>query len=660
MTSYDASLSPGQFATLLAFASAMLPAVAGETEFEINTIDGLGLPSRLQQILAAMPDERIAQDLGRALTLLGTRAGGLILYRKFAALTDLDESERRQALRTMARSPLVQARQVYSGLKRLVCLASLAADSLEPTPLAWVAMGYPGPDAPAPQVAKTIQPLVISGDVTLDCDVVVVGSGAGGGVAAAVLASRGLDVIVLEKGGYHNEADFTHYESEAYRAMYLDGLQSTTSDGGVNIVAGSTLGGGTVVNYTTSFATPDSIRQEWDEVSGLRGVFTGADFAAASEAVHGRLGINQHHNEPSHRDAAMEKGLRDLGWHVAAMPRNVAGCDPDSCGYCTMGCRRSAKQSTLLTYLQTAHDDGARIVVDAAVDKVTTVAGVATGIEAWVGPHHVRVRSRAVVLAAGSLNTPAILLRSGVGGPAVGRYLRLHPATPIWGDFEQTFEPWAGIMQALYSDEFTDLDGNGYGVKFETAPIHPVFLGVLSPWNSGAQFKSLITRYRRKNLVGVIVRDTSAGRVTVDRRGRPVWRYRLNRHDIGHLRTGTMRAAQVLAAAGATEIMTPQSSQVVWSPRGSETVEDFMMRVDAAGYGPGQFSLGSWHQMGTARMGANPKTSVVDGDNEVHTTPNLFVLDAATFPASSGVNPMISIQTIAHRGAATLAARLAP
>lgn len=658
MSSYQANLTEGQFETLLAVAATLLPPVKGETEFEINSIAGLGLPARLRHILDDLPDERIGHDLALALKLLGTRAGGLLLYRRPTAFVDLDDADRQTALRAMAASKLSQARQVYTGLKRLISLAAFAANSDEPTPLAWPAMGYPGPNGPPPDIPKPLQPLPIAGDTTLDCDVVIVGSGAGGGVAASVLAEAGLDVVVLEKGGYHNESDFTHYESEAYRSMYLDGLQTTTADGSVNIVAGSTLGGGTVVNYTTSFDTPAEVRAEWDEISGLRGVFSGEDFAASSRAVHGRLSVNQDHNHPSHRDGMMEKGLRELGWHVEAMPRNVDGCDSDLCGYCTMGCRHAAKQSTMLTYLQHAFELGARMVVGADVERVKTVADVATGVEALVGTHRLTVRARAVVLAAGSLNTPAILLRSGINGPAVGRNLRLHPAFPVWGDFDETFDPWSGIMQALYSDQFTNLDGKGYGVKFETAPIHPVFLGVLNPWRSGEQFKRLVTRYRHKNLVGVIVRDTSAGRVTIDRRGRPVWKYRLNKHDIEHLRQGVMRASEVLAAAGANEVSTPTSQLVVWNPKGSETVEDFMLKVDSAGYGAGQFALGSWHQMGTAAMGADPKRSVVDGENEVHGTPNLFVLDASTFPASSGVNPMISIQTIAHRGATALAARL--
>ena len=648
MPSFDAALDDRRMRTLVAVGSTLLPAVPDDT-----------LAARFKTILGDLPDERIGDDLRFGLGLLGSRPGGLALFGIPVPFADLPGPAREAAVGKMLSSRVPQVRQLANGLKRLTCLAALAARAGEPAPPLWTTLGYPGPDGAAPSMPKKIVPVRVDADSSMSCDVVIVGSGAGGGTAAAVLAAAGLDVIVLERGSYHNESDFTHLEADAYRAMYLDGLQNTTADGGVTMLAGSTLGGGTVINYSTSFPTPPRVLEEWDEVSGLAGVFTGREFADSLAAVQNTLAVNQDHNEPSHRDAAMERGLRALGWHVDAMPRNVLGCLPEECGFCTMGCRRSAKQTTLHTYLEAAFDRGTRFVVDADVSRVNTAAGVATGVTASVGGHEVTVAARAVVLAAGSLNTPAILLRSGLGGPAVGRYLRLHPAAPVWGDFAETGAPWSGVMQALYSDEFADLDGRGYGFKFETAPIHPLFFGVLNAWESGDQFHRTLRGYRNRNVVGILLRDTSEGRVTIDRKGRPVWSYRLNDHDTDHMRTGVARAAEVLAAAGANNVATPQSRLVNWRPGTAEPIDAFLRRADAAGYGPGQFSLGSWHQLGSARMGSDPKTSVVDGDNETHDTPNLFVLDAATFPTASGVNPMITIKALAHRGASVLASRLA-
>ena len=235
---------------------------------------------------------------------------------------------------------------------------------------------------------RTITTEVVDRDTTIECDVVVIGSGAGGGIAAAVLAAAGLDVTVLERGGYRNESDFTHLESDAYGSMYLDGGLKSTSDGGVLMLAGSTLGGGTVINYTTSFRHP-RFGSGGVGPSGriLRNVFAGDDFGESLTAVQVGLGVNQENGAPSSRDQIMEKGLRNLGWHVDEMPRNVDGCTEEDCGYCTMGCRIGAKRSTLATYLQDAAEGGARIVVDADVRRIDTDVGRVTGVVAQVGDH---------------------------------------------------------------------------------------------------------------------------------------------------------------------------------------------------------------------------------------------------------------------------------
>ena len=154
-------------------------------------------------------------------------------------------------------------------LKTLVAFLWVTTDDPAAPPASWKEMGYPGPDGSPPSTAKTIRTETVGRDITLDADVVVVGTGAGGGTAAGVLAAAGLEVVVLERGAYRNESDFTHLESDAYSSMYLGGALGSTADGGVLMLAGSTLGGGTVINYTTSFATPPDVRAEWDRTGRL-------------------------------------------------------------------------------------------------------------------------------------------------------------------------------------------------------------------------------------------------------------------------------------------------------------------------------------------------------------------------------------------------------
>jgi choline dehydrogenase-like flavoprotein len=322
-----------------------------------------------------------------------------------------------------------------------------------------------------------------------------------------------------------------------------------------------------------------------------------------------------------------------------------------------MGCRVGAKRSTLATYLQDAAEAGARIITDAHVQQVETDQGRATGVIARIDGHTVRIRSRAVVVAAGALNTPAILLRSGLGGNAAGHYLRVHPVTALWGRFEEMVEPWTGILQTRYSDQFADLDGYGHGFKFETAPVHPLFPSAFIGWEDGPSFKRDVLGLGHLNVAGILLRDRDHGRVVIRKDGSPVWRYAISKFDQGHVRVGVRRAAEMLAESGASEVITSSVRPARWIPD-SGSLDSFLAEADAIGYGPNRTSYFSFHQMGSARMGIDPAISVVDSDNQTHDTRDLYVMDGSCFPTASGVNPMLSIAAIAHRGATILANRI--
>lgn len=488
------------------------------------------------------------------------------------------------------------------------------------------------------------------GDLELGCDVVVVGSGAGGGVVAAELAAQGKDVVVLEKGGYHNEADFTQQEGEGLERLYDAGGLLATRDLGFVILQGATLGGGTVINYTTSFATPDAVRDEWARDHGLPH-FTSAEFTRSLDAVARRLGVNTDHAAPSGRDRVLIRGLERLGWHHGLLPRNVRGCtQDDACGYCGYGCRVGAKQSTLVTYLPDAARHGARIVVDCEVRRVVITGGRATGVEARVGGRALTVRAPVVVVACGSIHSPALLLRSGVSLPALGRFLALHPATAVFGEMDEAVRPWTGTLQAHYSDQFADLD-RGYGFKFETAPLHPSLLALAAPWETAAQYADRLGRLARTALCGILLRDRDGGRVRVDREGCPVVDHRVSRYDAGHLRRALAAAAELLEAAGAREIWPPLARWISYKPGAPRAREDWLARVDAAGWGANQLLLVTFHQMASCRMGASARSSVVDPEHRVWGVGGLYVADASVFPTSSGVNPMLTIMAIAHRAA---------
>ena len=298
------------------------------------------------------------------------------------------------------------------------------------------------------------------------------------------------------------------------------------------------------------------------------------------------------------------------------------------------------------------------MIVRTRVQRVLVEGGAARGIVGkTVEGHSVTIRARAVIAACGAIHTPALLKRSGLQNQNIGKHLKLHPATAVFGVFDEELKPWEGVMQALYSDQHRDLH-DGYGLKYETAANHPhLFIG-FAPWRGARDHFSLMEGLPNTVPMGVLLRDRDGGEVRVGRDGEPIVRYKLSPFDTGHLRTGIDGAAQILEAAGARRIFTSHSKWVSYQPGSSSGARArYMADADAAGYGAGQVGLGSFHIMGSARMGGSPSTSACDPTGQTWDVRDLYVFDGSSFPTASGVNPQISIQSIAHMGARGLAAR---
>jgi long-chain-alcohol oxidase len=630
-------------------------------------IGGMGHPGSPIRVAASMeetfrrlPSKADRRQLRLIVGVLGRRSGTFLLTGRPVPFHRWPREQRIALMSSWAVSRLTIRRQLFQVFKRLSLLAFLGDTEDDGTNPVWPEIGYPGPVSAPPATPKSIRMTTLDGDTTLTCDAVVVGSGAGGGVVAGELTAAGKDVIVLEEGGYYNEADFNQLELAMMRKLYYQGGFAATADAAIALLAGGCLGGGTVVNYTTSFRSPDWLREEWANRYGLKS-FISDEYAASMDAVYERLGVNFSHSRVSARERVLERGMRQLGWHSASMPRNVQGCTQDArCGYCGYGCQIGAKQSTLKTYLMDAYRRRARIIVNCAVDRVVMEDGRAVGVRATVRQPGMPdftliVRSRAVVAAAGAIGTPALLLRSGVRAPAVGKWLRLHPATAVSGIFEEPLRPWEGTLQAIYSDEFVDLDGQHFGPKIESAPLHPALLALVTPWRKPDQYSRLMRSLPNLSLTGILLRDSGAGQVTT-RDGTPQVTYRLSRRDLAHMRKGIEAGVRILEAAGAKEIFTSQAAYVAYRPGQQGGVDAFMDEVDRHGYGPGQMGYVSFHQMGSCRMGTDPATSVIGPDHEAHTVKGLFVADGSAFPSASGVNPMITIMAMAHRASRLIAA----
>ncbi len=515
----------------------------------------------------------------------------------------------------------------------------------------WAVLGYPGPVSPPPAEPKVIRTLgPVGAETTLEADACVIGSGAGGGVIAAGLAAAGMRVVVLEAGGHFDQADFDQRELTAMRQVfYRDGLAATEE--GVSLLAGSCLGGGTTVNWTNCVRTGPRVRAEW-ATAGLEGLDR-PEFDRHLDAVLGRISANDECSDLNDPNSRLREGCERLGWSFARTLRNTDRdtYDPVSAGYLGFGDQTGSKQGTLKTYLVDAFEQGAQIVVRCRADRVLTEGGRAVGVEAtWLdGGTSARlvVRCPRVVVAAGALESPALLLRSGIGGPAVGRYLRIHPVGALYGVYDVPQRSWWGAPQTGICSEFAAAE-DGHGFLVECVQYAPGQAASVVPWVSARQHKETMLGFGRAATMIALVRDRGHGRVTIDGAGAAVHRYEVTDElDQRNFRRGLAALVRLQVAAGAREVHTLNRTPLVW--REGEDLERFVRDVQAVPVRPELQPIFSAHQTGSCRMGLDPATSVAGPTGELHDCRGVWIGDGSAFPTAAGVNPMVTIMALARR-----------
>lgn len=658
-------LSAAERAVLGAICDTLAPALDHPEDPEglfATGADAAGTVERAERLIDAVPDPVDRSRLLLLLSALDSRFVNLLLSGRFASFARMPRAMREAVLQGWATSRLTVRRAGFQALKRLAYVSHYCWPTADGGHPAWRAVGYPGP-LPWPETMPEPLPVERPTDaLQLECDVVVVGSGAGGGVVAGRLAAAGHSVIVLEKGPNADPRTFTQVEGDMLSRFYLDSGLKMTRSGSMPILAGSAVGGGTLINYTTSFRLPEDVREEWAARSGVS-FFTGHSFNASFDRIAARVNVGTRWCTPAPRDALLERGLERLGWHADVIPRNVRDCREGlECGYCGYGCRHGAKQGTMRTFLVDAVAAGARIIPECEAHRVLIERGRAKGVEGLVRGadgrlHAVTVRARAVVAACGAINTPALLRRSGLQHPRIGAGLHLHPGTGVLGVFDEPVEPWSGALQTRYSEEFARQHGP-YGWRFETVPVHFAMAASGFGWESARSHREDISRLRHSSLVGILLRDREPGRVVVGKDGRARVNYELSLFDAAHARHAVHTAAQVLAEAGAKAVVTVQTPPARGRPGAENWLDLFREAADHSGYTRCRMSYISFHQMGTAAIGANPRLAPVNDTGETYEVRGLYVADSSLFPGSSGVNPMLTIMALADHVAGAIDAAL--
>jgi choline dehydrogenase-like flavoprotein len=644
-------LNSRQKHTLNRLADTLVPALEaheGEDErlFCIRASDfnvGELAENKLQAIAA--PEK--LREIRLFLSLLEIPAVNFFTAGQWGAFSAMNLEKRTAVLRSWGNSRLAIRRRAFQSLKRVIIFlfyASLPDGKPNPT---WPVFAYAGPPARPANQPRAIQPLIVTGSSALETAVLVIGSGAGGGVVAGELSAAGLDVLVVEKGGYFAEADYTGQEVAGYHDLYENEGALTTADLSMSILAGSTLGGGTTVNWLTSLMPPDFVLAEW-ATHGFTAATT-AEFQASLAAVSTRLHINTQESAANRQNELLAQGAAASGCQIDLIPRNVRGCI--DCTFCNYGCIHAAKQSTHKTYLQDMADRGGRILVNAHADRILHQNGRATGAEITLTPpgqppQRLTIKAPVVVVAAGAIHTPALLRRSGLHNKQIGQHLHLHPVAQVWGLYADPVYSWQGAPQTRVIHDFANLDGRGYGVWLETSPGHPGSYTSSLPWQSGRQHKRLVQRLHHIANHIVLTRDYYGGQVKLDKRGQPVLHYHLHHYDARHLWRGLVESFKIHRAAGAERLIAPHNRYLTWKP--GENFEAFLATVQRHGFPPNGYGLFSAHQMSTCRIGHSPAKGALKPTGETVEVTNLWVADGSIFPTAVGVNPMLTIMGAAH------------
>lgn len=374
------------------------------------------------------------------------------------------------------------------------------------------------------------------------------------------------------------------------------------------------------------------------------------------DAVLRRIGANDECSDLNGPHQRMKEGCDALGWSFKTIVRNAdpGSYSPDTAGYVGFGDQTGSKQSGEKTWLRDAAAAGAEFLVRTRAMRILTDGGRAAGVEAvFDGSVPVTIRAPRVVVACGALESPALLARSGIGGPAVGRNLRLHPSLAILGAYTQEQQAWWGAPQSALCDEFADT-GDGYGFLLEGAQYAPGLAASALPWTSGAGHKQVLENFRSGASLISLTRDRGSGHVEFDANGEAIPFYAVTDElDARNIYRSVEALARIHEAAGAHEIRGLSSRLPLW--RRGDDLDAWLERATQVHLGAGGWRLFSAHQLGTCRMGTDPQQSVAGPFGELHDTPGVFIGDGSAFPTASGTNPMISIMALAHRTAEAIA-----
>ena len=608
-------------------------------------------------------EKRLAQKsesqrlaLTRLLRLINVPMVCWLATRKLRPFNSLNLNERAQVLGYWRDHRQGNLRSFFQLVKRLTLYLSYTHPDSPNQPnsknVSWQSIGYAGetPLAAQPELDINFAKLNSCAD-EIECDYLIIGSGAGGSVMAAELAKRNHRIIIVEKAAFASPNEYGNSEFEGMAKHFEEGGTLATSDLGVSVLAGSSVGGGTTVNWMTCLDPPEPILKNWAEQFGLRTVLE-ERFQASISAVRQRLNVSTTNSQHNLQNQKLLDGCKQLGYRTQQIERNTKGCG--DCGYCGFGCRSGAKQDTRQTFLADAMRSGTELLASCTIERIVRKGKVATHAIAKLREEDgslrtLKIKFKTCVVACGSIQTPALLLRSEFENPHIGQNLRLHPTTAVVGFYDHPVMPWEGAPQTIVCDEFSNLDGNEFGTRLETAPLHPGLGASALAWQDPWHNKRLLQQLGNSANTIVIARDHGSGSVVLDHNQRAQIKYSLSEIDREHLLYGAARAVEIHRAAGAKSILGPHQTPFEFSKEMSDNeFRQALVLMNQLGGDANRLTLFSAHQMSSARIANSPLHGAVDPQGKSYDAENVYVCDASIFPTAIGVNPMITIMGLSH------------
>ncbi|KAF3034157.1 hypothetical protein E8E12_004598 [Didymella heteroderae] len=703
-------LTPAQWKTLLAITDACIPSVkpisiantkteiaATDTEYStaLSTIRGLmpesdpdatvaatdylqdyassnpAFKQELQRIFGLYMPSSTRQELTTVLNVLNTRVGSLALTGYLTPISEQPVHIREAIVRSWKTARLGPIRSLHRSLTVLS-----RQTWIKITPTLRRVLGVPrvptgmkpgkGYDYEFIQLPPGEKPEVI------ETDVVIVGSGCGGAVCAKNLAEAGHRVLVVEKAYHWTPDHFPMSEADGWNHLFMNGAFISSDDTSTSIVAGQAWGGGGTVNWSASLQTQGYVRKEWAD----RGLpfFTSERFQECLDRVCGRMGVSADYIEQNRANAMLLEGARKLGYSHKVVPQNTGGAQ-HRCGHCTFGCGSCEKQGPVISFLPDAARAGAQFIEGFHAERVVfkTIGGkkVATGlVGSWTSRdinggvagepltrRKVIIKAKRVIVSAGTMQSPLLLLRSKLNNPQIGRNLYVHPVSLLGGIHEEEIKPWEGAILTSVVGEYENLDGRGHGAKLEVTNMIPSSWLIWLDWKGGLQYK--LDAARMKHMAGYIsiCKDRDTGRVYPDPvDGRVRFNYTPSKFDKRHIMKGLLALAKIQYVEGASEIFTTIPGVSTFKrdtslPASGDGINDgrfqaWLEEVETKGFPSPESVFVSAHQMGTCRMSKVEKEGVVDPTGKVWGTEGLYVADASVFPSASGVNPMVTNMAI--------------